>query len=751
MAVGDARFVEAVLQNVVAIAVATCLCAIVVGLVALFHDHLSSLLAAFLLSQMLCKRVAALARILKPAEAPSPRPLADAPAPTPPADPLAPRQALTLSSLACLVRRGLSIRTPWLSMLCILLLLHTAGAAPVAAGALVLAGGACVLHPTLRALSRLGVYPSDESVAQLSAMLVLAAFALVILLLVGVFAYMAGRECWKVLVDLHALASTSHRGWGHLDDALLQGKELAQAAIAWLDGSEQACRSLPLRVRASAACGVCWSSAGCTHPFVTLPSPRTNLATVSSSPSATSYRLEPVVSSERRTGNWCQRLDVNACIPFVVHQVWAPLAAHLLSVFNASVEVQLLPAEGTSLACEAEVALNGNASASTNETLPLRVVNISLPVFSEVLNSTLEEVNAIFPELEVYMEYLEEYSAWLRHVVESFNSSESLLGAIKQMVYESGDSLLSLAKTLTSLDWSTFIGWVSHTLASNARWLLRAFSFASRLCGWVLDLGVQVVSLVAFTWWFLSWKVDALTHISRTLVPNVSTATWSGSGRRSTSERNEPLSHLHLHLPTTYHPRVHHVRSVFTIPMTAAARHATILLSADLLVGIPYSFIAATLIVVFTIFPFLDAVYILVPCWVLPLFLFGRLSSAIAAVLVVIAPFFLRDPADQIAISSWAYDFSLAVGVYSMGWKGVLFAPLLVCSATLLYDIGGQVIQEYATGHQAASASGMANDLGDEDDRLVAPRASSQNLRRAATSPSRRRTPSTPRQRKAAR
>ena len=96
-------------------------------------------------------------------------------------------------------------------------------------------------------------------------------------------------------------------------------------------------------------------------------------------------------------------------------------------------------------------------------------------------------------------------------------------------------------------------------------------------------------------------QVDALTQIAHNFVPHHSAA--------ALDEMRQTID------------------DVFTIPITAAARHAFILLLLDLIVGIPYRFLAAALIMVFTIFPFLDASIVLVPCWVIPLFLFGRAYS----------------------------------------------------------------------------------------------------------------------------
>ena len=53
----------------------------------------------------------------------------------------------------------------------------------------------------------------------------------------------------------------------------------------------------------------------------------------------------------------------------------------------------------------------------------------------------------------------------------------------------------------------------------------------------------------------------------------------------------------------------------------------------------------------------------------------------------MLAPCLLGDAAGHVIISNWVYDFSLAVGVYSMGWKGVLFAPMLVCTGELLFEL----------------------------------------------------------------
>ena len=81
-------------------------------------------------------------------------------------------------------------------------------------------------------------------------------------------------------------------------------------------------------------------------------------------------------------------------------QQWAPLASHLLSIFNSSVQVLGESVDGGTCAADGESCLQlvsaaDDAAGRPNASL---VLVVSLPPFGEVLNSTLEKLHAAFPE-----------------------------------------------------------------------------------------------------------------------------------------------------------------------------------------------------------------------------------------------------------------------------------------------------------------------------------------------------------------
>ena len=141
------------------------------------------------------------------------------------------------------------------------------------------------------------------------------------------------------------------------------------------------------------------------------------------------------------------------------------------------------------------------------------------------------------------------------------------------------------------------------------------------------------------------------------------------------------------------------VDAVIIMPVSGAARNAIITqLSYYLLGDLPFRNLAALGVVVFTLFPLTYAWVVCLP-WVLVCILFlGRWMSGMALLIVMVAMLSGHSERElqlqeQAGIGDYVHAFSLVLGVYVFGLQGVLFGPMLVCVAKLLFNMASELIR----------------------------------------------------------
>lgn len=139
------------------------------------------------------------------------------------------------------------------------------------------------------------------------------------------------------------------------------------------------------------------------------------------------------------------------------------------------------------------------------------------------------------------------------------------------------------------------------------------------------------------------------------------------------------------------------IDAVIITPFAGAARNAIFSLVVYWCLGLPGAHVAALGVVIFTLFPLTYAWVVCVP-WVAIWCASGHWFVGLTLISVMVAVLSGHSEAElrlqeQAGISDYVHAFSLVLGVYVFGLQGVLFGPMLVCVAKMLWDMASDAIR----------------------------------------------------------